>query len=403
MSILENDTPLPLAGIKVLELGSLIAGPYACALFAQFGAEVIKIEPPDNGDPLRKWRKLHEGTSLWWYTQSRNKKSVTLDLKTEAAQEIVRQLAAEVDIVVENFRPGTLEKWGLGWERLHALNPALIMVRISGYGQTGPNSQQPGFAAIAECMGGLRHVSGFPDRPPVRVGVSLGDTLASLYGALGAMMAMHHLKVNGGKGQFIDVALYESVFAIMESLIPEYAHSGFVRERSGASLPGISPSNTYPCADGRYVVIAGNGDGIFRRLMQAIGRADLADDPGLAHNDGRVLRNQELDAAISAWTTAHDLDQVLHVMEEAAVPCGKIHTAADIHQDPHYRARDMIQRFSLPDGTPVDLPGIVPKLSASPGRTKWVGPELGAHTEEVLATLGIDRERIERLRAERII
>ena len=403
MTTCANDKPLPLAGVKVLELGSLIAGPYACALFAQFGAEVIKIEPPENGDPLRKWRKLHEGTSLWWYTQSRNKKSVTLDLKAEAAQEIVRQLVAEADIVVENFRPGTLEKWGLGWQQLHAINPSLIMVRISGYGQTGPNCQQPGFAAIAECMAGLRHVSGFPDRPPVRVGVSLGDTLASLYGALGAMMALHHLKANGGKGQMIDVALYESVFAIMESLIPEYAHSGFVRERSGASLPGISPSNTYPCADGRYVVIAGNGDGIFRRLMQAIGRPDLADDPGLAHNDGRVRRNAELDAAIMEWTIKHDLDFVLQAMETAAVPCGKVFTAADIHQDPHYRARDMIQRFNLPDGTPIDLPGIVPKLGDTPGQTKWVGPALGEHTEEVLAALGIDQARMADLRANRII
>ncbi|MGV3655366.1 MAG: CaiB/BaiF CoA transferase family protein [Noviherbaspirillum sp.] len=403
MTTCANDKPLPLAGVKVLELGSLIAGPYACALFAQFGAEVIKIEPPENGDPLRKWRKLHEDTSLWWYTQSRNKKSVTLDLKAEAAQEIVRQLIAEADIVVENFRPGTLEKWGLGWQQLHAINPSLIMVRISGYGQTGPNCQQPGFAAIAECMGGLRHVSGFPDRPPVRVGVSLGDTLASLYGALGAMMALHHLKANGGKGQVIDVALYESVFAIMESLIPEYAHSGFVRERSGASLPGISPSNTYPCADGRYVVIAGNGDGIFRRLMQAIGRPDLADDPSLAHNDGRVRRNAELDAAIMEWTIKHDLDFVLQAMETAAVPCGKVFTAADIHQDPHYRARDMIQRFTLPDGTPIDLPGIVPKLGDTPGQTKWVGPALGEHTEEVLAALGIDQARMADLRANRII
>ena len=278
-------TPGPLTGVKVLELGSLIAGPYAASILAQFGAEVIKIEPPGDGDPLRKWRKLHDGTSLWWYSQSRNKKSVTLDLKSETAREIVRQLVANVDIVIENFRPGTLEKWGLGWEQLRAIKPSLIMVRISGYGQDGPYSARPGFAAIAECMGGLRYTSGFPDRPPVRVGVSLGDTLASLYGTIGALMAMHHLKVNGGQGQFIDVALYEAVFAIMESLVPEYQMQGFVRERSGASMPGIAPTNTYRCGDGLYVAIAGNGDGLFRRFMEAIGRPDLAQEPLLASND----------------------------------------------------------------------------------------------------------------------
>lgn len=400
---MEQSKAMPLAGIRVLEMGSLIAGPYAGALLAQFGAEVIKIEPPAQGDPLRKWRKLHEGTSLWWYTQSRNKKSVTLDLKRAEAQEIVRRLASEADIVIENFRPGTLEKWGLGWEQLHALNPALIMVRISGYGQDGPYSDKPGFAAIAECMGGLRHVTGFPDRPPVRVGVSLGDTLASLYGTVGALVAMHHLKANEGQGQYIDVALYESVFAVMESLIPEYAHAGTVRERSGASLPGISPSNTYLCGDGRYVVIAGNGDGIFRRLMHAMGRADLAEDPALAHNDGRVLRNDELDAAISAWTGARDLDTVLRVLEEAAVPSGRIYTAADIHEDAHYRARGMMETSVLPDGTPLTLPGIVPKLSATPGRTQWPGPQLGEHTDDVLSGLGLAPEEIRRLREEQVI
>lgn len=277
---------MPLQSIRVLELGSLIAGPYASSLLAQFGAEVIKIEPPAHGDPLRKWRKLHDGTSLWWYVQSRNKKSLTLDLKRDEARDIVRRLAGEVDIVIENFRPGTLEKWGLGWPDLSAINPNLVMVRVSGYGQTGPYSQRPGFAAIAECMGGLRHVTGFPDRPPVRVGVSLGDTLASLYGVIGALLAMHHVKVNHGTGQFVDVALYEAVFSVMESLVPEYQEFGFIRERSGASLPGISPSNTYLCGDGRYVVIAGNGDAIFKRLMKAIGRDDLAVDEGLARNDG---------------------------------------------------------------------------------------------------------------------
>lgn len=394
----KQEQPMALEGVKVLELGSLIAGPYATALLAQFGADVIKIESPGTGDPLRKWRKMHEDTSLWWYTQSRNKKSVTLDLKAPETQELVRQLAAEADIVIENFRPGTLEKWGLGWEQLSGINPNLIMVRISGYGQTGPASQRPGFAAIAECMGGLRYVTGYPDRAPVRTGVSLGDTLASLYGTIGALMAMYHLKVNGGKGQFIDVALYEAVFAVMESLIPEYSVTGHVRERSGSALPGIVPSNTYLCADGSYVAIAGNGDGIFKRLMHAIGRPDLADDPELAHNDGRVRHTEMLDNAILEWTQKHDLDAILKIMDEASVPCGRIYTAADIAADAHYQAREMIQRFTLPDGQPVDLPGIVPKLSATPGRTRWLGPKLGEHTNEVLASIGVTPQQLQQLR-----
>ncbi len=398
-----TDPEKPLAGVKVLELGALVAGPYAAALLAQFGAEVIKVEPPGEGDPLRKWRKLHDGTSLWWYSQSRNKKSVTLDLKLPAARDIVRQLAGTVDIVIENFRPGTLEKWGLGWEDLSKVNPALIMVRISGYGQDGPYRNRPGFAAIAECMGGLRHVTGYPDRPPVRVGVSLGDTLASLYGTIGALMAMHHLKVNGGKGQFIDVALYEAVFAVMESLIPEYAEFGHIRERSGSSLPGIAPSNTYLCADGHYVVVAGNGDGIFRRLMTALGREDMAQDPELAHNDGRARQTDRLDAVIGGWTAQRSLTEVLAVLEAAQVPCGRVYTAADIHQDPHFAARQMIEHTTLPDGSPVALPGIVPKLSATPGQTEWVGPRLGEHSEEVLARIGLDGAAVARLRAEGVV
>ena len=289
----------PLAGVKVLELGSLIAGPYAGALFAQFGAEVIKIEPPGVGDALRTWRNLHAGTSLWWYVQSRNKKSVSLNLKSDAGRDIVRRLAAEAEVLIENFRPGTLEKWGLGWDELSKLNPRLVMVRISGYGQSGPRRHLPGFAAIAEGMGGLRHVTGYPDRPPVRAGVSIGDTLASLYGVIGALIAMHHVKA-GGEGQVVDVALYEAVFAVMESLMPEYSLQGTVRGRTGASLPGISPSNTYLCCDGGYVIIAANGDALFKRLMAAIGRHDLADDVTLAHNEGRVARNDELDHAIGA-------------------------------------------------------------------------------------------------------
>ncbi len=396
-------TPLALAGVRVIELGQLIAGPYAGSLLAQFGAEVIKVEPPGGGDPLRNWRKLHDGTSLWWYAQSRNKKSVTLDLRTQAARALVRELIAGADIVIENFRPGTLEGWGLGWEQLSALQPRLIMVRISGYGQTGPYRDRPGFAAIAECMGGLRHVTGFPDRPPVRTGVSLGDTLAALYGTIGALLAMHHLRANGGRGQYIDVALYEAVFGVMESLVPEYAALGFVRERAGASLPGIAPSNTYLCGDGRYVVIAGNVDAIFRRLMTAIGRADLGQDPSLAHNEGRAAQAARLDEAIGAWTAGLGLEEVLQALERAEVPCGRIYDAADIHADPHFRARGMIERHALPDGAPIDLPGVVPRLSGTPGRTCWVGPKLGEHTAEVLASIGVDAQRLQRLRDEGVV
>jgi crotonobetainyl-CoA:carnitine CoA-transferase CaiB-like acyl-CoA transferase len=392
----------PLQDVKVVEIGTLIAGPYAAALLAQFGADVIKIESPGSGDPLRTWRKLHAGTSLWWYAQSRNKKSITVNLKAPEGQEIVRELVKDADIVIENFRPGALESWGLGWEALSKVNPKLIMVRISGYGQSGPYRDRPGFAAIAESMGGLRYLAGYPDRPPVRVGVSIGDSLASLYGVIGALLAMHHLK-NGGTGQYIDVALYEAVFGVMESLIPEFSHFGHVRERTGASLPGISPSNTYPCGDGRYVIIAGNGDGIFKRLMHAIGRDDLGEDPKLARNDGRVQHNDMIDEAITQWTSRRELKQVLDVLNHADVPSGRIYTAADIHEDPHYRARGMIEAAKLPDGGAFDLPGIVPKLSATPGATKWIGPKLGQHTEEVLAGIGMGPDRIAELRAKNVI
>jgi len=399
----QTSQEMPLRGVRVIELGSLVAGPYASAMLAQFGAEVIKIEPPGEGDPLRKWRMLHDGTSLWWYSQNRNKKSVTLNLKTLAAQKIIKDLVKDADIVIENFRPGTLEKWGLGWIDLSAINPALVMVRISGYGQTGPYSDRPGFAAIAECMGGLRHVTGFPNRPPVRVGVSLGDTLAGLYGTIGALIAMHHLKVNGGKGQYVDVALYESVFAVMESLLPEYAAFGYQRERSGSSLPGISPSNTYPCLDGQYVVIAGNSDQIFKRLMLAIDRPDLAEVTKLEHNNGRVEHSEMLDQVISAWTKERTLLEVLEILWAAEVPCGSVYTAEDIFKDVHYRARDMILTDTLPDGTPINVPGIVPKLSLTPGQTGWLGPSLGEHTREVLASIGIDSDEFDRLSATGVV
>lgn len=393
---------MPLAGLKVIELGTLIAGPFAARLLAEFGAEVIKIESPGGGDPLRQWRKLYKGTSLWWYAQARNKKSVTVNLKAPAGQEIVRKLAQDADIVIENFRPGAMEGWNLGWEQLSALNPGLIMVRISGYGQTGPYRDRPGFGAIGESMGGLRHLTGFPDRAPCRVGVSIGDSIAAMHGVMGALMALHH-RHRTGKGQYIDVALYESVFNLMESLLPEYDMYGFVRERSGASLPGIVPSNTYPCRDGKYVVIGANADSIFKRMMKAIGREDLASDPGLARNDGRVARTEELEAAISEWTAQHALEEVLDILGKAEVPVGKIYDIADIVADVHYQARGMIRQFQLKDGQSLKLPGIVPRFSETPGETRWVGPELGEHTAEVLSALGYDEAAQKTLRDQGVI
>ncbi|MEE8150997.1 MAG: CaiB/BaiF CoA-transferase family protein [Nitrosomonadaceae bacterium] len=381
----------PLQGIKVIEMGTLIAAPFAARLMAEFGADVIKIESPQGGDPLRQWRKLHNGTSLWWYVQARNKKSITVNLKKEAGQEIIRQLIKDTDILIENFRPGAMEGWNLGWEQLSAINPGLIMVRISGYGQTGPYRDRPGFGAIGESIGGLRHLSGQPGQAPVRVGVSIGDSISALHGVMGALMALHHRSTNSGKGQVVDVALYESVFNLMESLLPEYDMFGFIRNRSGASLPGITPSNTYMCRDKKYVVIGANADSIFKRMMLAIGRSDLANDPELAHNDGRVKRTKELDDAIAAWTTQHNLEDVLAALDRAEVPAGKIYDIADITSDPHYKAREMILQFELPDGCSLKLPGIVPKLSQTPGKTHWVGPRLGEHTTEILSSLGYDQ------------
>ena len=384
---------MPLDGLKVLEMGTLIAGPFCGRLLAEFGANVIKIETPAEGDPLRKWRKLHDAdgelTSLWWYAQARNKKSVTVNLREKEGQEIVRKLALDADIIVENFRPGTLEKWNLGYDALAGENPKLIMVRLSGYGQTGPYKDRVGFGAIGESMGGMRYLTGYPDRAPVRVGISIGDSLAAMYGAMGALMALHH-RHKTGKGQMVDVALYEAVFSMMESMLPEFGMTGFVRERTGASLPGIVPSNTYLCGDGQYVVIGANGDSIFKRMMLAIGRADLANDAALADNAGRTSRTEELDAAIGAWTGANSLTQVLDVLDKAAVPSGRIYSIADIVADMQYQARSMIEKHGLGDNKEVWLPGIVPKLSLTPGGTKWIGPKLGEHTADVLRGIGYD-------------
>jgi formyl-CoA transferase len=402
----------PLEGIKVIELGQLIAGPFAGKMFAEFGAEVIKIEAPavdgqPGGDPLRQWRKLHNGTSLWWYAQARNKKSVTINLRLAAGQEIVRNLARDTDIVIENFRPGTMEKWGLGYDCLAAENPGLIMLRLSGFGQTGPYRDQAGFGAIGESMGGLRYLTGYPDRPPVRSNLSIGDSLASLHGVIGAMMALHHRNMNGGrisgKGQVVDVALYEAVFSMLESTLPEFDMYGVVRERSGSNLSGIVPSNTYLTKDGQHVVIAANGDSIFKRLCAAMVRDDLGSDPALADNAGRAKRAEELDAVIGGWAAQHTAAALLGMLDEAQVPNGKIYSIADIARDPQYLAREMIRQLTLKDGTPLKLPGIVPKLSATPGDINWVGPELGAHTEEVLSAHGYDAAAIAQLRQQQVI
>lgn len=406
----------PLSGFRVLELGNLIAAPYAGRLFAEFGADVIKVERPRTGDELRQWRLFRGNTSLFWSLQARNKRSITLDLRTPEGQEIVLKLLPHVDVVLENFRPGTLEKWNLGYEAMKAVNPDIIFVRISGYGQTGPYRDRPGFGGIAEAMGGLRHLTGYPDRPPTRLGVSLGDSLAGLFGAIGALMALlhrEHQRVQGlsdasPSGQVIDVALYEAVFAVTESLLPEYDGYGIIRQRTGNILPGLTPSNIYACQEGKWVVIGGNADGVFKRLMQAIGRADLAEDPGFADNPGRSRHQEFLDGVIADWTSHHTLDEVLETMNEAGVPAGPIYDASDIVNDPHFSARAMIEdhEISIVPGerNRVRFPGIVPKLSETPGETQWLGPKLGVHNEEVYGQLlGFTPERLEQLKQDGII
>ncbi|HTN49709.1 MAG TPA: CaiB/BaiF CoA-transferase family protein [Burkholderiaceae bacterium] len=396
----------PLTGIKVLELGTLIAGPFAARMFAEFGAQVVKVEEPVGGDPIRNWRYLHDGTSLWWYVQARNKRSVTLNLKDARAQAIARVLALDADVIIENYRPGVLEKWGLGYEALRAGNPATIMVRISGYGQTGPMRDMPGFGAIGESMGGIRYVSGHPDRPPVRIGISIGDSIAALHAVIGALMALRHRDATGGRGrgegQIVDVALYEAVFNMMESTVPEYDRFGVVRERTGGALPGIVPSNTYACPDGA-IVIAGNGDAIFKRLMTAIGRTDLANDPALERNEGRVKRTAEIDDAIQVWCDRQPIEAALAALKAAEVPASRIYSVADMFNDAQFCARNMIEQRSLPDGVALKVPAIVPKLSETPGATHWLGPKLGEHTDEVLAELGYDAEAIAALRREGVL
>ena len=388
----------PLAGVRVIEFGTLIAGPFCTRVLAEFGAEVIKVEAPGSGDPLRRWRKLQGDTSLWWYVQARNKQSLTLNLKSPEGIDIARRLIAGADIVVENFRPGVMEKLGLGWGVLSANNPGLVMVRLSGFGQTGPYRERPGFGAVAESMGGLRYITGYPDRPPVKTGISIGDSIAALWAALGALMALRHREVNGGAGQVVDVALYEAVFAMMESLVPEFDAFGFVRERTGNVMPGITPSNTHTARDGKHIVIGGNGDAIFKRLMHLVGRADLADAPSLTDNAGRDARASEIYAAIDVWVAQHDAKTVLAGLEAAQVPASAVYSAADMFSDPQYLARQMIETLALPNGASLKAPGVVPRLSATPGGTEWAGPELGEHTDRILGALGLSAARIAQLR-----
>lgn len=395
-------TPAALAGVRVIEMGQLIAGPFCGKTLGEFGADVVKIEATGAGDPLRNWRMLKDGTSVWWQVQSRNKRSVALDLRQPEGQDIARRLIAEADVLIENFRPGTLEDWGMSPEALHALNPGLVILRISGYGQTGPYRDLPGFGVIGEAMGGLRHLTGEPGRVPVRVGVSIGDTLAALHGAIGVLTALYHRKVNGGRGQVIDVALHEAVFNVMESLIPEYSAFGAVRDAAGSALPGIAPSNAYSCTDG-WVLVAGNGDSIFRRLMEAIGRPDLAAAPDLASNAGRVARVQEIDAAIGAWTAGRTVAEVMETLAAARVPAGKVYTARDIAEDPHYRARGMLLPQTTRDGYTVEVPGIVPKLSATPGTIRSSAPRLGDDTDAVLREAGLSAAQIALLREKGVV
>ena len=381
-----SDRKGPLVGVRVLEMGSLVAGPYATSLMALLGATVIKVEPPGEGDPLRNWRHRLDGTSLWWLMQSRNKQCVTIDLKQAAGQGLARRLAAASDVVVENFKPGMLESWGLGWEELHAANPRLVMVRVSGFGQTGPYREKPGFGSIAEALGGLRHLTGYPDLPPVRTGISIGDSIAALYATIGALAALREAETAGGEGQVVDVALTEAVFSLLESTLPEFDIFGVIRERTGATLPGIAVSNTYRCADGGYLVIAGNGDSIFKRLMNGIGRADLADDPRLRTNADRVQHDREIDGVLGEWAAKLTIEEALRVLDASKVPASKIYDIADIAADPHFLERGMVQEFPLGERT-VKVPGIVPRLSATPGEIGWLGPALGEHNRQVFGDL----------------
>ena len=405
MSNQNSKAKKPLEGLKIIEMGQLLAGPFASVMLAWFGAEVIKIEPPGVGDPLRSWRAMYKGTALWWYILGRNKKCITVNLREPRGQEIVRKLVADADVVLENFKPGTMEKWGLGYEELKRINPRLIMARVSGWGQTGPNASKPGFASVAEGVGGLRFVNGYPDRPPVRLNLSLGDTLAGLHAAIGILMAVYHRDVHGsGKGQLLDVAIYEAVFNVMEGIVPEYDKNGVIREREGTRLSGIVPTGTYPCQDGKFIIIGGNSDSIFKRMMTAMGQPDMAADTRFAHNNDRVEHVDEIEDAIIEWTKQRTHDEVLEVLEGVGVPVGPIYSVADMMNDPHFQARGMFEKVSIGEGDTVTLPTMVPKLSDTPGGTEWPGPPLGSHNREILGgQLGLSDSDLEQLEADGII
>ncbi|MCG9916465.1 MAG: CoA transferase [Phenylobacterium sp.] len=400
----EAPAPGPLSGLRVIEMGTLIAGPFCGQILGDFGAEVIKIEDPRKGDPMRQWgRSLPQGLSPWWPVIGRNKKSVGLDLRQVEGQDIARTLISKADVVIENFRPGAMEKWGLGYDALSATHPGLVMARISGYGQTGPLSERAGYGLIGEAMGGLRHITGEPDRPPARAGISIGDSLAAMHAVMGIMMALH-ARDRTGKGQVIDAALYESVLGVMENLITEYDLTGYVRERSGSILPGIAPSNAYPCAGGDMAVIGGNGDTVFARLCEAMGQPALAADPRFATHAARGERQGELDEIISAWTVTLSLKDLLDLLEQHGVPAGRIYRAPDMLEDPHFIAREAVVSVPHPVFGQVRMQNAFPKLSATPGKVRWPGPELGAHTDEVLrGVAGLSPEAVAGLRARGVI
>jgi formyl-CoA transferase len=396
--------PGPLGDLVVVELGTLIAGPFCGQILGDFGAEVIKIEDPKSGDPMRQWgRSLPKGLSPWWPVIGRNKKSVTIDLRNLEGQALARQLIGQADVVVENFRPGALEKWGLSYESLSRDNPRLIMARVSGFGQTGPYAQRPGYGLIGEAMGGLRHVTGEPDRPPARAGISIGDSLAAMHSVMGILMALHH-RERTGRGQVIDAALYESVLAVMENLITEYDLTGYVRERSGSILPGIAPSNAYPCANDEMILIGGNGDNVYARLTEAMGRPELKTDPRFATHAARGQNQRELDDLIAAWTSTFALADLLHLLEAKGIPASRVYRAPDMLEDPQFAAREAVVRVDHPVFGPVRMQNAFPKLSETPGRVRWPGPALGEHTAEVLgARCGVTAERLAALKAQGVV
>lgn len=396
------NTAKPLSGYRVIELGQLLAGPFAGSLLAYFGAEVIKVEPPGGGDPLRNWRQLKDGTSLWWRSLGRNKKCITLDLKSAKGQELAARLIDGADVLVENFRPGVMEEWGLGPERFKTTNPGLVYTRISGFGQDGPYASKPGFASVCEGISGFRYLNGFPGEAPVRPNLSLGDSIAGLHAAFGVTLALLS-RQSSGTGQVIDVALYEAMFNLLEGVIPEFDGAGVVREPSGTTVTGIVPTNTYRCADNKYVVIGGNGDSIFKRLMRAANRPEMADDPRLADNAGRVKHEQEIDAALAAWCGSLPSAEVLSRLDEGRVPAGPIYNVSDMLEDPHFNARGLYEQVQI-NGEPLKIPAMLPRLCDTPGETRWPGPDVASHNDEVLGELlGLDEEQRQALRREGVI